>query len=208
VASAPKRAEAEEQTAPAHQTHLRKKPAGNHRAAQRHPAGMVRVLSAHQPRVAHKGSMAGSADASVPSCASARDYEAAVAVAIITAGPRPTLPAMDSSACLKPIARTDSLTVKTPSTGEPDAGNPPVRFGRKGRVTSPLPHRLRAAFAARGTGGRANQPWPRRAPARLRRISPISVLDSPTLPAIFTSPYLPPPQAAAASSPKSQNHKP
>ena len=34
------------------------------------------------------------------------------AVAINTAGPRPTLPAMDSSACLKPIARTDSLTVR------------------------------------------------------------------------------------------------
>jgi hypothetical protein len=54
--------------------------------------------------------------------------------------PMPSLPNMGFSACVRPMLRYAVLLQVTPSTGEPDAGDPHVRFGGRGdRTQSVLP---------------------------------------------------------------------
>jgi hypothetical protein len=51
------------------------------------------------------------------------------------AGQIPSLQSTDSSVCSTPMLWRVSLE-REPLTGEPDAGNPPVRFGGRGNATA------------------------------------------------------------------------
>ena len=57
----------------------------------------------------------------------------------INAGPTPSLPSMGCSACSEPMPGLSVLSWVRPPTGEPDAGDPPVRFGGRGRRCLSLP---------------------------------------------------------------------
>ena len=47
-----------------------------------------------------------------------------------------------------------SISEKRPLTGKPDAGNPPVRFGGRGRVQSPAPTPIKTRRFFGGVGAR------------------------------------------------------
>src|SRR6266481_4765589 len=79
------------------------------------------------------------------SCAGGRDVAAVVAAGIIIAGPTPTSRTWVCLTSPQPTVRFVSPTEDL-LTGEPDAGNPPVRFGGRGSgliAALPTPIRTR-----------------------------------------------------------------
>src|SRR5208337_2801992 len=93
-------------------------------------------------RVGHgfsTGWTAGYAADSGAFCGNVRSAAAVAAVRIINAGPTPFSPNMGFLVWPRPMLWPVNPLEVTPSDGEPDAGEPPVRFGGRGDLWSSLP---------------------------------------------------------------------